>query len=352
MIAASMPRKSAARPRKHVTISDIAKAAGVAKSTVSYALNGKPGVGESQRRRIIELAGELEFRQSHAALALSKSRADAIGLVTQFPNATTLGFNLFYLDFLAGVEHELGLHGRALLIRTAPDLDAELRVYGQWAKDRRVDGVILMDQRVGDPRPEAVRALGLPAVIAGQRSVAGIPAVRADDEEAAELAVRYLIGLGHRRIARVRGASYYVHTRIRGAAFNRALRSAGLAPLEVRVPADGAAATRQLLALRPRPTAILYESAGAAIEGLRAATGLGVEVPRALSIVAWDDSAVCELITPPLTALHRDVFQFGISCARRVLAMLAGEGASGVDERPVMLTELRQRGSSGPPPQE
>lgn len=350
MARGTMAQDTAAEPRKHVTISDIAKAAGVAKSTVSYALNGKPGVGAEQRRRIVDLARELEFRQSHAARALSNARADAIGFVTPFPNATTLGFNLFYLDFLAGVEQELGAHDQALLIRTAPNVDTELAVYRQWAKDGRVDGVILADQRVGDPRPAAARELGLPAVIAGQRSVAGIPAVRADDEKAAELAVRYLVGLGHRRIARVPGASSYVHTRIRGAAFDRALRSAGLSAPDVRLRSDGDRATRQLLALPQPPTAILYESAGAAIDGIRAATAMGVDVPGALSIVAWDDSPVLELITPPLTALHRDVFQFGMACARRLLALLAGTGPSKEDEIPVMLTELRERGSAAPPP--
>jgi DNA-binding LacI/PurR family transcriptional regulator len=342
-----MSRTAPVSGHRHVTISDIARAAGVSKSTVSYALNGKPGVGESMRRRIVELARTMGFRPSSAATALSNARASAVGMVTYSPEMTTLGFNLFFPNFLAGMEEELGRRDVALLIRTVPDVAHELAVYERWASDGRVDGVVLKDQLVHDPRPAALRRLGLPAVIAGQRSAEGIPAVRADDAEAAATAVRYLAGLGHRRIARVAGVQEHLHTHIRGAAFRRAMAALALDATTVNDAAtDYAAATRRLLALRPAPTAILYESANAAIEGMRAATALGVAIPGQLSIIAWDDSPVCKLVSPPLTALHRDVVRFGEQCARRLLVEIGEELDAPDDAAPAMLTELRERGST------
>lgn len=336
--------------RRHVTIADIARAAGVSKSTVSYALNGKPGVGEEMRRRIVDLAAALGFQQSSAARALSSARASAIGLVT-YAGPATLGTQSYFMDFLTGIEQELGARDQALLIRTVADVEGEVGVYAHWAKDRRVDGVIVRDQLVDDPRPAALVRFGLPAVIAGQRSSEGLPAVRADDGEAASIAVRHLAGLGHRRIARVRGPAELLHTKIRGRAFAAAIEAEGLTMLSARgLAADAAQATRQLLQRTPAPTAILYESVGLAIDGLRVASQLGFSVPRRLSIIAWDDSPICELLSPPLTALHRDVLHFGAACAHRLLALLDGAAVTGDDDRPVLLTQLRVRGSTAPPP--
>lgn len=345
-----MAEETLAPNRRHVTIADIARAAGVSKSTVSYALNGKPGVGEEMRRQIVDLATSLGFHQSSAARALSNARASAIGLVTHGGPAT-LGTLSYFMDFLTGIEQELGTRDQALVIRTVTDVDGELEVYAHWAKDRRVDGVIVRDQLVDDPRPAALARFGLPAVIAGQRSSEGLPAVRADDQEAAAIAVRHLAGLGHRRIARVPGPPRHLHTEIRGRAFAAAMAAEELAaPGDHGLPADVAAATRQLLRRAPRPTAIVYESVGLAVDGLRVAAELGLDVPRELSIVAWDDSPICELLSPPLTALHRDVLSFGAACARRVLALLDGVEVTVEDDRPVLLTQLRVRGSTAPPP--
>jgi DNA-binding LacI/PurR family transcriptional regulator len=110
----------------------------------------------------------------------------------------------------------------------------------------------------------------------------------------------------------------------------------------------GAAATRKLLRARTPPTAILYDNDIMALSGLSAAQQLGVEVPADLSIVAWDDSPVCELAHPPLTALSRDVAAYGGHAARTLVQVASGTAAGNFEEPPPVLT---LRGSTGRPPQ-
>lgn len=118
----------------------------------------------------------------------------------------------------------------------------------------------------------------------------------------------------------------------------------------VSVPGDytgehGAAATKELLSSTRPPTAILYDNDLMAVSGLSVASQLGVHVPAQLSVVAWDDSALCELVHPSVTALHRDVAAVGAQGARSLLALAAGQD---VAHRQEPEPTLQPRGSTGP----
>jgi DNA-binding LacI/PurR family transcriptional regulator len=108
----------------------------------------------------------------------------------------------------------------------------------------------------------------------------------------------------------------------------------------------GARATRRLLARAEPPTAIVYDNDIMAVAGLAVALELGRDVPADLSIVAWDDSPICPLVHPPLTALTRDIVRYGAGAARLLLAAIAGAEAADVHDEPAHLTI---RASTGPP---
>jgi DNA-binding LacI/PurR family transcriptional regulator len=192
----------------------------------------------------------------------------------------------------------------------------------------------------------------LPAVvIGGPHGVGKLASVWSDEAAALAETVEYLAALGHRRIARVGGLPGLQHTEIRTDAFNAVCRSLGLDDC-VTIPSDytgeeGSRATRRLLSSGSnRPTAVVYDNDVMAIAGLAVAQEMGLSVPGDLSIVAWDDSPLCQLVHPPLTALSRDIPAYGGHATRQLLTAIAGEQITSYQDE---TAHLIPRGSTAPP---
>ncbi len=333
-----------------ITIADIARHAGVSTGAVSYALNGRPGVSDETRARILRVAAELGWVPSQAARALSGARVETIGLVlARAPEV--LGFESFYMQFIAGVEQVLAERGYGLLLQVVPDVDAEVEAHRRWHAARRVDGVIVVDPRPQDPRLAALSGRdALPAVLVGDPMfAAGLTSVYTDDAAAMRECVRYLAGLGHRSIGRVSGTEGYGHTTIRDLAFAEEVGRAGVDGRVVRAdftPESGAAATRSLLVAADPVTAVVYDNDVMALAGLGVARELVVRVPEDLSLVAWDDSPLCQATYPRLTALGHDVTGYGAHVARRLFERMAGAVPHAYRDSTPALTV---RGSTAPP---
>jgi DNA-binding LacI/PurR family transcriptional regulator len=336
---------------KRPTIADIARKAGVSKGAVSYALNGQPGVSASTRARIVAIAEEIGWRPNSAARALNGARADTVGLALCRP-ARFLGVEPFFMELISGVESELSARSYALMLQVVPDHDEEMAVYNRWWGEGRIDGALLIDLHFADPRIPVMETLGMPVVVLGHPSEAGtLLPVWSDEGLAIREAVAYLTALGHRRIARIAGLPRLAHTLLRDRAFG-----AVCAELELREATtvhtdhtgeEGARATRRLLSLSPRPTALIYDNDIMAVAGLSVAQEMRLDVPGEVSIVAWDDSPLSQVVRPPLTALSRDIAAYGAQAARRLLALIGGEEVTGFEDRAARLTP---RGSTGPPP--
>jgi DNA-binding LacI/PurR family transcriptional regulator len=335
---------------KRPTIADIAQRAGVSKGAVSYALNGQPGVSEATRQRIVAIAREIGFNANNAARALSGATSRAVGLTLCRP-ARILSIEPFFMGLISGFEAELAARGFALTLQVVADPEAEVEVYRRWWGERRVDGVFVTDLRDGDVRIPVLQELQLPAVVIGGPGDTGtVSQIWSDDAGAITEAVRYLVALGHRRIARVGGLPDLLHTQTRTRAFTAVCTSLGLESA-VTVPSDytgeeGGRATRRLLIAAERPTAIIYDNDVMAVAGLAVAQEMGLSVPGDLSIVAWDDSPLCSLVHPPLTALSRDISEYGAHAARQLLAAISGERVQNAEAGTAHLTP---RGSTAPP---
>jgi DNA-binding LacI/PurR family transcriptional regulator len=335
---------------KRPTIADVARRAGVSKGAVSYALNGQPGVSEATRQRILAIAREIGFNPSSAARALSGAAAQAVGLALCRP-ARTLGVEPFFMELISGVEAELSARSYALTMQVVADHDAEIDVYRRWWGERRVDGVLVCDLRVDDRRVPVLEELQLPAVVVGgPRGTGTLPPVWSDEAAALTETVEYLHALGHRRIARVGGLPELWHTAIRTQAFGEVCGRLGIGEA-VTVPSDytgeeGARVTRRLLSSARRPTAIMYDNDVMAIAGMSVAQEMGLSVPGDVSIVAWDDSPLCRLTHPALTALSRDIPAYGGHAARQLLDAIAGKPIAGYRDETAHLTP---RGSTAPP---
>jgi DNA-binding LacI/PurR family transcriptional regulator len=332
------------------TIVDIARLAGVSKGTASYALNGRPGVAERTRARVLAAAEELGWRPSSVARALSVPRVQTVGMVIDRP-ARTLGIEPFFMELISGVQAVLSGAGVALLTQVAETPHGEIELLRTWWGERRVDAVFLLDLRSDDPRVPVLVELGLPAVvIGGPGHHDGLPGVWSDEVAPIRSAVRYLAGLGHRRIGHVAGRPEFLHTDVRVTAFRDTGRELGLETVSVHTDytgGQGAAATRSLLSGTARPTALLYDNDVMAVAGAAVAQEMRIPVPAGLSLIAWDDSPLCELVHPPLSALSRDIAGYGADAARTLLAAADGDR---IDDFQAPPARLVVRGSTGAAP--
>ncbi|MEU4238308.1 LacI family DNA-binding transcriptional regulator [Actinoplanes sp. NPDC026619] len=327
------------------TIRDVARVAGVSKGTVSFVLNGRPGVAEATRLRILDAASELGWTPSHRARALSVSRSFAVGLVLARP-PEVLGADPFFPAFIAGVERTLSDRGQVLVLQVVPE-DEEEAGYRRLHADGRVDGVFLLDLRVADPRIALLRDLGMPAVTIARPDVpSDFPALLVDDRPGIAAAVRHLIGLGHRDIAHVAGPAHFLHGRVRRQAWAETLGTQGRVVEADFSAAGGAAATRALLDTADRPTAIVYANDLMAIAGLSVAQELGIAVPAQLSITGFDNTDLAAYVNPPLTTVRTDPFVWGRSAAGALLDLIE-DGIT--DDVPVPDTHLVVRASTTSP---
>ncbi|MCR8578623.1 LacI family DNA-binding transcriptional regulator [Streptomyces sp. Isolate_219] len=374
------------KPARRPTIKDIARRAGVSESAVSFALNDRPGVSQDTRARVRRVAEELGWQANSAARALSGERAGAMGLVLARP-AQTLGVESFFLQLVSGIQEVLSARQIALLFQVVEDLDTECALYRRWWAERRVDGVLVVDPRTDDPRPELLAALGLPAVVVGGPATPGpdpaepaagepsatepattepsatepaatpphplLSTVWADDAKAMARILDHLYGLGHRRIVHIAGLPGLAHTARRIQSLRTEADRRGLDRRQVHSvttdysDAEGAEATRRLLDAARPPTAIVYDNDVMAVAGASVAAGRGIPVPDSLSIVAWDDSALCRVTHPRLTALVRDTPGFGRLAAQELLAVLDGGPLRTVQGE---LPHLEARESTATPP--
>ena len=337
-------------PAKRVTIADIARMAGVSPGAVSFALNGRPGVSEETRHRILAIVEENGWQPSSAARALVGARANTVGFALARP-ARSLGSEAFFTDLIAGIESRLSESKVSLQLRLVADVAEEMVVHRQWRSSNQVDGFIFIDPREDDPRVGRIEALDARAVMIGSEPSpeGSVPSVWIGDDTVAETLFSYLSALGHTRIAYVAGPAELEHTRLRAQVLER-MTVDGLEGEVITTdfsPARASAVTRTLLSGRQHPTAIVYDNDVMAVAGLRVAQEMGRAVPRDVSLASFDDSVIAGLINPSITAMTRDTFELGERAATLLLQQIeAGANLPSVEGPTPVLTA---RESTAPP---
>ena len=311
------------------SLRDIAARVGVSETAASFALNGQPGVSAATRKRVLDVVAEMGWRPSHAARVLSGARSRTIGFVLP-QNAARTDADQFFMRLMMGIQSVLGQEQYGLLVQVAESPEAELETYRDWAAERRVDGVVLVDLREDDSRPAVIEELGLPAVLAGGPDPSGhVRSVSIDDAVAMDLALAHVRDLGHERIAYLSGPRELLHIRQRIEAFTRSVDQQGLGHARV-VSSEydavsAARATARLMEGAEAPTAFICDNEVLAVSAVATLRGLGIAVPDQVSVISCEDTPVCEAMQPSLTALHRDTHGFGADVARYLLRLLDGE---------------------------
>lgn len=312
-------------PRRRPTIADVAELAGVSPALVSFAFNERPGVSADTRERILAAAKQLRWRPSASARALTEARTRTIGLVLS-RDADQLEVDSFFVRFLSGVERTLARADYAMLLQLIPasDAAATLGGYERLSAAGRVDGFLLTDPELDDPRFALLEEAGIPVVIAGRPATdAPFPWLETQHDRGIALAVEHLLGLGHERIGFLGGSAAYEHVQRRFAAWREALGAARLDDDRVEfADADLGAAAAGLL--ERGPTGVVCTSDALAIALTGVAGQRGMSVPGDVSVVGFDDSLLASLSSPALTSVRVDYTAFGAAASAALLAELEG----------------------------
>jgi DNA-binding LacI/PurR family transcriptional regulator len=341
-----------------VTIADVARHAGVAKSTVSAVVRSSGRVGAQTRERVLRATEELGYRPSRTAQALSLGATRSIGALYVGVQGRTWREtgDLFLGEALhAGAEVATN-HGYHLSVLTTTREAIGQGYLRRLLQERHVDGLLLLSYAQLEAEDVAeLQAARFPFVLLGQTLVAQpAPHVRLDNFRGAEMAVDYLVSLGHRRVAMVaplptkrewvaRAAGFWAAAGRHGLA--DAWAASGLVP-EVGVGA-GLEVGRRLLSARRRPTAVFGFNDYTAIGVIRAARAEGLRVPEDLSVIGFDNHVGASISDPGLTTVDHRVGDMGAAAVELLLNLVAGC----TDQRPEAVLEptLVVRESCAPP---
>jgi LacI family transcriptional regulator len=334
--------------RKRATIRDVAEATGLALSTVSNALAGKHYVTDETRTLVQEAAERLGYRASAVARGLRMRRSFAIGvLVADVANPSSA-------DFVRGVE-DVAMAEKCSIFLCNTDGDEERQLWHmRTLLDRQVDGMVLISQHCSSP---AVRAClgGDPPFVLIQRRNFDHPDdyVGSDNVTGLSQALHHLHNLGHQRIGFVRGPADSSSALERQQTFQSHVGSLGLHDdPDLIFPGDytfaaGVAAADHLLHLRRPPTAIFASSDMNAMGVIETAAGVGLNLPRDLSVVGLDDIALASFKSINLTTVRLRKREMGAAAAAVLMQRIRGRTGPGFEQ--IFPTDLVVRGSTCPP---
>lgn len=338
--------------RLRMTRTEVARRARVSVATVSYVVNSGPRpVAEATRKRVLRAIQALDYRPSGVARSLRLQRTRTIGLI--LPDTA----NPFFASLAKGVDETVFAHGYSLLLCHSGYVAAREQAYVELLLAREVDGVLYVQ---GTPDVAALHRLlqcGIPTVAVDREiSDVAIDRVVVDNFGGSVQATKYLIGLGHQRIACIARHAPLSNAaeRIRG--YREALGDAGFPIIpQYLVPGgpgyeEGRRAMSELLRLEPRPTAVLAYPDVVAIGAVQAAHEAGLSVPEDISVVGFDDIPVSAFIRPRLTTVAVGIGEMGQRAAEVLLDKVGGEAESYPSRRLVLPVTLVIRESTGPPP--
>lgn len=340
------------RPGKRATINDVAREAQVSKKTVSRVINQSPFVKEDTRERVQAVIRDLGFSPDPQARGLAFRRSFLVGLIYDNPSPTyVVNMQQGVLDAIRGSGLELVVHP---CNRASDTLLADIR---NFVERQRLWGVIMPPSVSEDERViDLLRGLDCPYVrIASVSLDAPEAMVVTNDWMGAAEAANYLADLGHKRIGLVRGPSLFRSSAVRGKGFRDALAERGI-PLDPACEVEGAytfesgvEAGRALLRLPEPPTAIFTLNDDMAIGVMQAARDLGLELPRDLSMVGFDDLPMAARVWPNLTSVRLPIRDMGRMAAEKLLAPMRGVDPATM-EQPEVRPSLVERRSAIPLP--
>ena len=328
-------------------IKDVALHAGVSVTTVSHVVNGTRFVSETARQRVEEAVRELGYVPSAVARSLKHNTTRTFGMI--IPNNS----NPYFAEIIRGVEDRCFAAGYNVILCNSNDDPERQAGYLRVLAEKRIDGLVLVVTGSDAIARATLGGINMPLVVL-DREVSGVSGdlVEVNHVLGSQMATRYLLELGHPRVACISGPPGLSPSSQRRAGWKDALEKAGVERTESDLARGdftargGYLAMQALLKRRPRPTAVFACNDLMAFGALTAAREAGIDVPQQLSIVGFDDIDLAAFSAPPLTTVAQPKQQIGTVAADLLLDRVS---SARTDNRQMILDpELRIRASTAP----
>jgi LacI family transcriptional regulator len=331
---------------RRVTITAIAREAGVSVPTVSRVLNGRSDVSPRTRERVEELLREHGYRRRASRNRVAASLIDLVFNDLDSPWA---------VEIIRGVEDVAHSTGIGTVVSAIHRRPASTRQWLQNLRARATDGVIFVTSDLTPPMHAELRRLNIPMVVVDPAGVPAIdvPTIGATNWAGGLSATEHLLSLGHRRIGFIAGPKRLLCSRARLDGYGAGLAAAGIDMDPGLVQQgdfyheSGFAGAEALLQLDDPPTAIFAASDQMALGVYEAVRRAGLRVPDDISVVGFDDLPESRWTSPPLTTVRQPLAEMGLVAARTVLRLAQGEEIE--TPRVELATELVVRDSSAAP---
>lgn len=330
---------------RRVSMSDVAKLAGVSSQTVSRVSNGYAGVQDDTRRQVLDAMAHLGYRPNSAARALKSGRFHNIG-VMMFTLSSTGNMRTLEAVTAAALEQEYAI----TLLPPVAAVDASGSTRPSRRGEQAVDALIVVMEQHLMKLSDLALPPGVPVVVADSDVGSRFAVVDTDQAAGARSATEHLLELGHRTVWHVTGPTESFSSSRRHAAWEQTLADHGRARPPALIgdwSAESGYEAGQQLAAEPGCTAVFVANDHMALGVLRALHDAGRRVPLDVSVVGFDDVPEASSFLPPLTTVHQDFAELGRRCVQTALNQVRGLPAHpGTDLVP---TWLVVRESTAPP---
>lgn len=316
-----------------VNLRDVAAAAGVSPAVASAAISGGSSnirMSPTTRKRVLDAAQKSGYRVNHAARSLRTARTGVINAVV--PKIA----NPVFEHVVRGAHDQVTSTDGILMLTDADWLTPDSHLLSRLAARGMTDGFLVRRAQLGDDTIDALQSMQVPCVVlSGPDGVH--PSIWVDDRAGIRLATTHLLELGHRRIALVGGLALPARaqdSRQRG--LSEAFESAGATPSsDLHRPVgyaldDVREATRAMLALADRPTAIITDNVTSAVAAYSAIAEAGLRIPDDVSVVGYHDVASAAQLWPALTTVRMPLHEVGVQAARMLQGLIEGEPGESV----------------------